>query len=64
MKNKDKQFVSASCIGERCSMCDEPPVAKVSEVVMWDDPNKIRHPYTAYVCRKHFNKIFHGGRDV
>lgn len=25
---------------------------------MFDDPHKNRHPYTAYVCMRHFQRLF------
>ena len=52
-----KHFVSASCGGEKCSMCDEPATHKVGEEIQWDDPNPIRHEFTAYVCCMHFIDI-------
>lgn len=50
-------FISSSCEGERCSMCDKPATHKVGEEIMWDDPNKMRHNLTAYVCCDHFRAI-------
>lgn len=57
-------FVSASCEGEYCSLCEGivPATHKVGEEIMSDDPNSYRHNYTAYVCCKHFKAIF--GRIV
>lgn len=51
------RFVSASCQGERCTMCGAPAEAKVGEEIMWDDPNRNRHNLTAYVCAHHFAVI-------
>lgn len=53
-------FVSVSCGGEYCSMCDNPAVKKVGEEIAADDPMPIRHNLTAYVCAEHFNQIMHG----
>ena len=51
-------WVSASCGGESCTMCGEPATHKVGEEIQWDDPNKMRHNFTAYVCCNHFWKLF------
>lgn len=53
------RFVSACCGGERCAMCGDAAQAKVEEVIFSDDPTKNRHPFTAYVCRSHFDQIMH-----
>jgi hypothetical protein len=45
-----EHFVSASCVGEKCSMCHSPATHKVGEEIPHDDPNQMRHNYTAYVC--------------
>lgn len=50
-------FVSATCEGVGCSMCDSPATHKVGEEIAYDDPNKNRHNYTAYVCCNHFKMI-------
>ncbi len=50
-------FVSASCGGEKCSMCGKDATHKVGEEIMHDDPNPNRHNYTAYVCCGCFRKI-------
>ena len=50
-------FVSASCRGEKCSICKSPATHKVGEEIMSDDPNPIRHNLTAYVCCEHFRLI-------
>ena len=52
-----KHFVSASCGGELCRMCNEPATHKVGEEIMHDDPNPGRHNLTAYVCCSHFMLI-------
>ena len=53
-------FVSGSCKGEYCRMCAEPEPAthKVGEEILSDDPNKIRHGFSAYVCCDCFGLIF------
>jgi len=51
-------FVSASCGGEKCTMCGKDATHKVGEEIMHDDPNPGRHGYTAYVCCGCFTKIF------
>lgn len=58
--NMAYHFVSASCEGEFCSMCQgkTPATHKVGEEIAHDDPNSYRHNFTAYVCCKHFKKIF------
>jgi hypothetical protein len=50
-------FVSASCKGERCSVCGEPAEAKLGEEIAHDDPMPHRHNLTAYVCREHFDMV-------
>lgn len=50
------QFISESCKGQKCR-CGEPAVKKIREVIMHDDPNQIRHPFTQYVCEKHFDEV-------
>lgn len=52
-----KKFVSASCIGEKCSICGKPATKKVGEEIPEDDPIQNRHNLTAYVCEEHFNMI-------
>ncbi len=47
-------WVSASCKGERCRMCQAPAAAKIGEEIAYDDPFCSRHNLTAYVCREHF----------
>lgn len=58
------RFVSGTCVGERCNFrslyritCGEPAEHKVEEAIAHDDPNRARHPYTAYVCHRHFKMI-------
>ena len=45
-----EHFVSDSCEGEVCSMCAEPATHKVGEEIPSDDPELMRHNYTAFVC--------------
>ena len=39
-------------------MCGAPATHKVGEEILWDDPHKMRHNLTAYVCCAHFTAIF------
>lgn len=53
-------FVSGSCRGEYCRMCNDsstPATHKVGEEIPWDDPKQNRHNLTAYVCCGHFYDI-------
>lgn len=50
-------FVSASCKGEECRICQLPATHKVGEEIASDDPNPNRHNLTAYVCCTHFGQI-------
>ena len=50
-------YVSKSCGGETCSVCDKPATHKLGEEIMWDDPNPARHNLTAYVCCEHWTMI-------
>lgn len=52
-----EHFVSASCQGEKCWMCQAPATHKVGEEIMADDPNPARHNLTAYVCCQCFGLI-------
>jgi hypothetical protein len=56
----DSGFVSRCCKGEICSVCGKPATNKLEETIFYDDPNKMRHPLTAYVCREHFRMIVGG----
>ena len=56
----DSGFVSGCCKGEICSLCGKPATNKLEETIFHDDPNKMRHPLTAYVCREHFRMIVGG----
>ncbi|MDO8668820.1 MAG: hypothetical protein Q7K65_00820 [Candidatus Buchananbacteria bacterium] len=47
-------FISASCQGEPCSICQAPATHKIREDIMSDDPDSCRHGLTAYVCCMHF----------
>lgn len=49
-------FVSKFVKGEKC-FCGQPAAHKLEEVVQSDDPFKMRHPLTAFVCEKHFAQI-------
>ncbi len=51
-------FISASCRGERCSMCGMQATHKIGEEIPHDDPNPIRHNLTTYVCCDDFREIF------
>ena len=53
-----KHFVSASCEGEFCVICNSPATHKVGEEVPREDPWKNRHNYTAYVCCNCFYELF------
>ncbi len=57
-------FVSATCEGERCTLCGVPATNKVGEEIPHDDPMPVRHNLTAYVCAHHFKAIMHGGKKV
>jgi hypothetical protein len=50
-------FVSASCRGERCTMCGQDATHKVGEEIFSDDPGPPRHNWTAYVCCEDFGQI-------
>jgi hypothetical protein len=52
-----RHFISASCQGERCSICGEPATHKVGEEIPYDAPPPIRHELTAHVCCIHFVMI-------
>jgi hypothetical protein len=51
-------FVSATCGGEKCSICGAPAAAKVGEEIAFDDPMPHRHNLTAYICADHLDWIF------
>lgn len=51
-----ERFISKFCEGEEC-WCGAPAEHKVEEVVFEDDPLPHRHPYTSYVCHRHFQWI-------
>jgi hypothetical protein len=53
----DSGFVSGCCKGEICSVCGKDATNKLEEKIFHDDPNNMRHPLTAYVCREHFRMI-------
>lgn len=48
---------SASCRGERCTVCGVDATHKLGEEIMHDDPFPHRHNLTAYVCCEHFRMI-------
>ena len=50
--------ISVSCAGETCSLCGSQATHKAEETIAHDDPNRNRHPFTAYLCCFHFKKIF------
>lgn len=52
-----QSFISKACNGEICSVCGESATNKLEETIFFDEPNKMRHPLTAYVCREHFQMI-------
>jgi hypothetical protein len=57
-------FVSESCEGEDCVICQTlshekvPATHKVGEEIQHDDINPGRHNLTSYVCCRHFRLIF------
>lgn len=51
------ELASATCGGERCSVCGRPAEAKLGEEIAHDDPLPYRHNLTAYVCRRHFDMV-------
>jgi len=53
----DENWVSGSCQGEKCTVCGKPATKKIAEVIMPDDPNKIRHELVGYVCTHHFDMV-------
>ena len=63
MSEATSPWRSASCEGERCSICGAPAQAKVGEEILHDDPFHERHNLTAYICRGHFKQIM-GERGV
>lgn len=54
------EFVSDACRGEKC-WCGIAAVAKVEEVIFFDDPVQHRHPRTCYVCEAHFMQMMRPG---
>lgn len=49
-------FISTTCEGERC-WCGKPAVRKVGEEIPFDDPNKVRHNLTSYICAFHYAQL-------
>jgi len=56
------RFVSACCEGEHC-YCGKPAEHKVEEVIFDDDPIQSRHPFTTYICHRHFVQIMGPAAD-
>jgi hypothetical protein len=52
-----KHYVHPYCEGEKC-MCGEPATHKVKEDISWDEPFPRRYELVAYICCKHFKKLF------
>lgn len=52
------KYISGCCEGEICYQCKTPATHKVGEVLLFDDPNPIRHELTAYICCKCFQSLF------
>lgn len=52
-----RHFVSESCGGETCVMCDRPATHKLGEEIMHDDPHPQRHNLTAHVCCEHYTAV-------
>ena len=50
--------ISKSCGGEKCKLCQSAATHKIGEEILSDDPQKIRHNLTAYVCCNCFQHIF------
>lgn len=57
MSEQGGHFVSASCGGERCRVCGKTATHKIGEEIPHDDPQPIRHNYTAYVCCEEFRRL-------
>jgi hypothetical protein len=56
----DPSYVPQCCEGVTCQVCGQQPAAhKLEEVIFDDDPQPIRHPLTAYACRRCFAGIMH-----
>lgn len=49
-------FVSTTCEGEQC-WCGKPAARKVGEEIPFNDPNKMRHNLTSYICAFHFAQL-------
>lgn len=50
-------FISGTCKGEKCTVCGKDAYRKVGEQIPFDDPHKMRHELTAYVCKEHFEMV-------
>jgi hypothetical protein len=66
LNSKWVHFVSATCRGEECVMCDLPATHKIGEEIPPDDPSREntgtfpmsgRHNLTAYLCCYHFTEV-------
>ena len=59
--------LSKYCVGERCGMCyregntEVQAYHKIGEVIFDDNRKPFRHPFTQYVCTKHFKQIMGRG---
>ena len=53
-------FISGSCKGEICSVCGKDATNKLVEEIPSDEPDRMRHNLTAYVCRDHFTMVVGG----
>jgi hypothetical protein len=51
-------YISGACEGEKCTVCGHDATHKVEEAFLFDDPDPVRHPLTAYVYCEHFQALF------
>jgi len=69
-------YVPLPCREERCSQCGKQAAHKVEETLFQDDATAFvslstavtkltrrRHPYTTYLCCRHFEQLFQGWHD-
>jgi hypothetical protein len=58
-KENSKFYVGGSCIGKICLIdnCGKDATHKVGEEIFDDEPHKIRHELTNYVCCGHYQMI-------
>ena len=54
MKHKS---ISPVFLGEDCTICHRQAEHKVAEEIMDDDPNPIRHGFSAYLCCRCFRLV-------